>query len=60
MKGCFERDGMNGNIEMKTFTLKISCLSSNYEYTEHIKVEDWKLIINYMRHQIYKDQDSPK
>ena len=49
LKGCFERDGINGNIEMKSFMLKISCLSSNYEYTEQIKLEDWQKIISYMK-----------
>lgn len=45
---------------MKSFMLKVSCLTANYEYVEGVKLEEWKLVIAYMKSQIHKDQDNPK
>lgn len=52
LKGCFERDGRNGNIELKSFNVKITCLTANFEYSENVKFEDWASILNFMKAQI--------
>ena len=43
MRGCFDRDGIIGTLELKSFILKIKGLESGFDFKEQISFKKWKL-----------------
>eukprot|EP00347_Sterkiella_histriomuscorum_P001867 403370376 len=59
MKGCFDREGIIGSIQLKTFNLKIKSLQNSNEFKEKLHLDDWSTIIKFMKKAIKHDKENP-
>jgi hypothetical protein len=66
LRGCFSRQlGTStavGNLALKSFRLRIKCISSSnntFEHKEQLLLEKWEEIIKFMRKAIKKEPEDP-
>jgi hypothetical protein len=50
LKGCIERDGELGKIEVTPFSVSIKGLDSDYDFSHTFKTAEWKDILGFLQH----------
>jgi len=60
LKGCFEKDGVLGQIRLSTFNISIKSLVTDFAYSKNLKISQWAEICGYMKRQIIKSTNNPK
>ena len=60
LRGCFDKQGIIGNIQLKSFQLKIKGLENSFDYKESIDFENWQKYLKFMRKAAKKDHENPE
>lgn len=59
LRGCFDRDGIIGTLELKSFALKIKGLESGLDFKEQISFQKWKDLVKFMKKAVKLEPENP-
>lgn len=60
LKGCFQKDGVSGQINLSSFRLSIKSLVSDYAYQNNLNFSEWRNIAGFLKTASANNYEEPQ